>query len=230
MTGHANSGSLGVLVSSSHFSLNVWLCIINKSYITLPKQASVVLLKALVTYVAANAFHDSDDHVDPPQCHENTRVTVIEKIMDWVTSKIDTESFIMWLYGPAGAGKLAIARKIAELCVTHNLLLASFFFFRLNSGCNTMKAFASSIAYQVTCEVPASRALIETIIENDPLILSSLLENQFTKLILDLLRLLSEQGHFLQRSLPPLIIIDGLDECLDQEVQTTLIRFVTSHS
>ncbi|CAA7262037.1 unnamed protein product [Cyclocybe aegerita] len=182
----------------------------------------------LTNAVAANAFHDSDSRVDAPQCHENTRVAVIEKIMDWVTNKIDTEAFIMWIYGPAGAGKSAIARTIAELCVTHSLLLASFFFFRRSSGRNTMKTFSPSIAYRVACEVPAARALIETIIENDPLILSSSLETQFTKLVLDPLHILSEQGHFLKKPLPPLIIIDGLDECLDQEAQIILVQFLSS--
>jgi hypothetical protein len=96
--------------------------------------------------VSPNAFYDSDNRADPPKCHENTRVAVITKIMDWVTSPIDTDAFMnwlcspsstdqtddfmLWLYGPAGAGKTAIARRVAELCEAQGLLLASFLFFR----------------------------------------------------------------------------------------------------
>ena len=61
----------------------------------------------LMPAVSPNAFHNSDDRPDPPKCHENTRVAVINKIMEWVTGKIDTDSFTLWFYGPAGAGKRA---------------------------------------------------------------------------------------------------------------------------
>ena len=93
----------------------------------------------LTKAVSSNAFYDSDDRPDPPKCHPKTRVAVVDKIIDWATGKIDTNAFILWLYGPAGAGKTAIARKVAELFAGHKLLLASFLFFRSDSKRNTMK-------------------------------------------------------------------------------------------
>ncbi|KDR74768.1 hypothetical protein GALMADRAFT_141108 [Galerina marginata CBS 339.88] len=63
------------------------------------------------------AFHESDDIYDPPKCHPNTRVAVLNKIMDWIHG-VDPETrdaLTTWLYGPAGSGKSAIARSIAEL-------------------------------------------------------------------------------------------------------------------
>jgi len=53
--------------------------------------------------VSPNAFHNSDDRADPPKCHENTRVAVISKIMDWVTSTVDTDALMLWLCSPAAA-------------------------------------------------------------------------------------------------------------------------------
>ena len=63
----------------------------------------------LMEAVSPNAFYDSDNRPDPPKCHPKTRVAVINKIIDWATGMIDTNAFILWLYGPAGAGKTAIA-------------------------------------------------------------------------------------------------------------------------
>ena len=95
--------------------------------------------------VSSNAFYDSDDRPDPPKCHPKTRVAVINKIIDWANGKIDTNAFMLWLYGPAGAGKTAIARKVAEIFAEHGLLLASFLFFRSDSQRNTMKPLVANI-------------------------------------------------------------------------------------
>src|SRR6266568_8002150 len=91
----------------------------------------------LMQEVSPSAFHNSDNRADPPKCHPNTRVAVIDKITDWATGTMDTDTFILWLYGPAGAGKTAIARKVAELFAEHALLLASFLFFRSDANRNT---------------------------------------------------------------------------------------------
>ena len=69
--------------------------------------------------------------------------------MDWVSKKIDTDTFIMWLYGAAGAGKSAIAQTIAELCEEQKLLLESFFFFRADSLWSNSKRLIATNAYQV---------------------------------------------------------------------------------
>ncbi|KAJ3507509.1 hypothetical protein NLJ89_g6260 [Agrocybe chaxingu] len=211
-------GSQGVIVQDSTFNVT------STTFQTAGTKGFDVLVKA----VSQNAFHNSDDRTDPPKCHENTRVAVIKKIMDWVTGKIDTDGFLLWLHGPAGAGKSAIARTIAELCEKHNLLLASFFFLRSDSGRNTMKPLIASLAYRVACMVPAARVLIDSIIGGDPLILSYSVEAQLRKLVLDPLRILSDQGHFAEMPLPPLIIIDGLDECLDRDAQAHLIQVLSS--
>jgi hypothetical protein len=194
--------------------------------------------------VAPNAFYDSDNRADPPKCHENTRVAVITKIMDWVTSPIDTDAFMdwlcspastdqmdesmLWLYGPAGAGKTAIARRVAELCEAQGLLLASFLFFRSDPKRNTMKPLVANIAYCVSRVISSTHELIINAIEADPLILTYSIEVQLTKLVLEPLRLLAGQGYFFSRKFPRLVVIDGLDECLDKGAQTNLIQFLAS--
>ena len=135
--------------------------------------------------------------------------------MDWVRKKIDTDIFIMWLYGAAGAGKTAIAQTIAELCEEHKLLLASFFFFRADSLRSNSKRLIATIAYQVAVVIPGVRALMEAAIDNDPHLLSRSLITQFTALIVDPLDHLFETSVREHTNLPNLIIIDGLDECMD---------------
>ncbi|CAA7269453.1 unnamed protein product [Cyclocybe aegerita] len=198
---------------------------VNPTYQTVTRSRGIDILTRAVS---PNAFHNSDDRPDPPKCHENTRVAIIKKIMDWVTAKIDTEAFMLWLYGPAGAGKSAIARTVAELCEEQGLLLASFLFFRTDARRNTMKPLVANLAYRISCVIPAARAHIEATVEADPLILSYSLQDQFVRLLFEPLRLLSERGHFSSVPLPPLIIIDGLDECLDEGSQTSLIRLLFS--
>ena len=46
--------------------------------------------------------------------------------MRWVQAIEESED-VLWLYGPAGAGKSAIAQMIAEMCAKLGLLVASFF-------------------------------------------------------------------------------------------------------
>jgi len=185
-------------------------------------------LEKLMEAVSPNAFYDSDNRPDPPKCHPNTRVAVINKIIDWATGMIDTDAFMLWLHGPAGAGKTAIARKVAELFVEHGLLLASFLFFRSDSKRNTTKPLVANIAYRIACVIPGTYEPINTAMEVDPLILSYSVEVQLTKLVFEPLRLLVDQGYFSNRQFPRLIVIDGLDECLDKDSQANLIQFLSS--
>ena len=178
----------------------------------------------LMHTVSPDAFHNSNSRPDPPKCHENTRVVVINKIMDWVTGKIDTDTFICWLYGSAGAGKTAIARSVADFCTKKELLLASFLFFRPDAKRNTMAPLVANIAYCVTRVSSDARERIEAVIETDPLIFSYSVKEQFTKLVLEPLQLLEHK----KQLFPKLVIIDGLDECLDKDAQTNLIRLLSS--
>ncbi|CAA7268931.1 unnamed protein product [Cyclocybe aegerita] len=181
----------------------------------------------LQSMVCPNAFHDSDDRPDPPKCHENTRVAIIAKIIDWIEGRIDTDALIFWLFGPAGSGKSAIARTLAELCEARGLLLASFFFFRSDPGRNTTKSLIASIAYSVALTIPPSRALIESAVETNPLIFRYSLDIQFTKLVIEPLRQLMDSNVFSQIPFPTLIIIDGLDECVAPKQQSNVLTTLT---
>jgi len=95
------------------------------------------------------------------------------------------------------------------------LLLASFFFFRADSLRSNSKQLVATIAYQVAVVIPDVRGLMEAAIDNDPHLLSRSLITQFTALIVDPLEHLFETSVGEHMDLPKLIIIDGLDECMD---------------
>ena len=171
---------------------------------------------------APSAFYDSGHQFDVPRCHENTRVAVLEKIDDWVDFVVEITAFIMWLYGAAGAGKSAIARTMAEKLHSRQKLLATFFFSRQDSSRNHIKSVVATLAYKIALTVPEARPLIVATIENDPLIFHSTFAHQLQQLIFEPLRQLSQKGVVY----PTVIVIDGLDECLDHEEWTVLLHAI----
>jgi len=173
---------------------------------------------------ATAAFHNSEERFDPPKCHPNTRVAVLNKIMKWIKREEDLDGFIMWLYGPAGAGKSAIAETIAEMCEQEMILLASFFFSRNDPSRSTVKPLIATIVYQITLNLPAVREAILSAIEHDPLIFSKSFAVQVKTLIVAPLQLLAEEGYFNDPSSRRLVIIDGLDECSDPKVQQNILQ------
>jgi hypothetical protein len=155
-------------------------------------------------------------------------VAVLTKIMKWIKWEGDLEAFIMWVYGPAGAGKSAIAQTIAEMCEEEMLLLASFFFSRNDPSRNTVKPLIATIAYQIILNFPDVRDSILEAITRDPLIFSKALAVQFKFLIVAPLRPLVDAGFFRERTSRRLVIIDGLDECSDPKVQQNIVEVLAN--
>jgi len=177
----------------------------------------------LTKATAPSAFYDYGHQFDVPRCHENTRVSVLEKIDDWVDLVIEIAAFIMWLYGAAGAGKSAIARTMAENLHSRQKLLATFFFSRQDSSRNHINSVIATLAYKIALTVPEARPLIVATIENDPLIFHSGFAHQLQRLIIEPLHQLSQQGVVY----PKVIVIDGLDECLNHNERTIFLHAIS---
>ncbi|KDR70131.1 hypothetical protein GALMADRAFT_144814 [Galerina marginata CBS 339.88] len=143
--------------------------------------------------------------------------------MDWIVGKIGWERYIMWLYGPAGAGKSAIAQTIAELCRALGILLASFFFSRSDPKRNNVRTLAASLAYQLAVSLPEARSLIENVVENDPAMFQQSLQAQFKALIVDPLMHINRLG-IPTGAIPYVIMVDGLDECAGANVQHHILE------
>ena len=181
-------------------------------------ESSDILHRTTVTA----AFHNSDERFDPPKCHPNTRLAIFSKIMKWIKRE-DLDAFVMWMYGPAGFGKSAIAQTIAEMCEEEMILLASFFFSRNDPSRSIVKPLIATIAYQITMNFPDIRDAILGAIDRDPLIFSKSLAVQVKSLIVAPLQELAEAGFFNEPTSRRLVIIDGLDECSDPKVQQNIV-------
>lgn len=131
--------------------------------------------------------------------------------------------FILWMYGPAGAGKSAIAKTIATMCANIGLLAASFFFSRTAPGRNVKKFLAPTLAYQLSLSIPAMRDSIADAIGHDPTIFSQSLLAQITKLIIEPLNDIFPSQNSFETLTTKVIVIDGLDECVDEEAQVEIL-------
>jgi hypothetical protein len=149
--------------------------------------------------------------------------------MDWILGlgPDDQNAVILWFYGPAGAGKSAIAHNIAERCELEKLLLASFFFSRSDPARSHSKALITTISYQIAINIPGTREKIAAAIDRDPLILNRSLETQVATLIVEPLREPLEAGYFNVPTSRRLIIIDGLDECDPPAVQCNILEVIS---
>ncbi|KDR67161.1 hypothetical protein GALMADRAFT_80093 [Galerina marginata CBS 339.88] len=189
----------------------------------------------LLEAASPTAFHNSNDVDDPPKCHPNTRVAVLDKIMNWIRGldRSTRNALIMWLYGAAGSGKSAIARSIAELCYEEGILVASYFFSRSDPTRNHARSLVATIAYQASIRFPDIRGHIVQTVDVDPLIFTRSLDAQILALIIEPLRERIEAGCFEAVTAPRIVILDGLDECDGRESQvkvlTTISRALQQH-
>ncbi|KAF9542583.1 hypothetical protein CPC08DRAFT_439180 [Agrocybe pediades] len=179
----------------------------------------------LLENVATSALHDSVHVVDPPKCYPNTRVAIIQSIIDWTlrTNKELSGKPILWLKGGAGAGKSAIARSVAERCSEEGLLLGAFFFSAGDTSRNHVEKLVATLSSQISIILPEFRDTVATLIENDPLIFNRSIRTQFSTLITRPLSMVLAHHPAPSTTTPRLIIIDGLDECSAVNSQRELL-------
>ncbi|TFK34229.1 hypothetical protein BDQ12DRAFT_562876, partial [Crucibulum laeve] len=184
-------------------------------------------IKFLSNNIAHGAFHNSGERFDPPKCHARTREAVLRKIMDWA-GETNTSSPILWMYGPAGSGKSAIAQTISETCYAKKRLIGSYFFSRTVPKRNSAKNLIATLAYQMSLSIPQTRPILNKIVDNDTSILHLSLEIQIEVLIIrPLIEAVASCGNECV-AWPNLIIIDGLDECSDHNIQRAIIVTLSS--
>ncbi|KAJ7662564.1 hypothetical protein DFH06DRAFT_1190329 [Mycena polygramma] len=170
--------------------------------------------------ICGDAFYNSEQRFPPPQCHPNTRTAVQNTIQAWADAQCTPR--VMWLYGPAGGGKSAIAQTMAERWAGAEELGAAFFFARWREGGSSGKTLFPTIAYQLALHIPQLRASIGRAVEGDPAICDKSLEEQARVLIVQPMSgLVHDHDHR-----PYLVIIDGLDECAGRMVQSRIIQTV----
>ncbi|TEB22950.1 hypothetical protein FA13DRAFT_1670397, partial [Coprinellus micaceus] len=169
----------------------------------------------LVENVAADAIHGAQARSSAPECYPATRVAVREDITKWIRQEDSpTPEKILWVSGPAGAGKTAIAGSLAEAWKGEKLLAASFFFssFFGSSHCRSTERFIATLVYQLIRHRSLSdlKTAVLSAIRNNPLVFQQNLKEQLETLILDPLRRVDRRS---SEKWPKAILIDGVDEC-----------------
>jgi hypothetical protein len=144
----------------------------------------------------------------------------------WCPSKA-----ILLLSGPAGAGKSAISHTLAESYGTRNLLAASFFFSRGNGPRGILRYFLTTIAHQLAMAKREWFDSIGRVVAKNPNIINQSLDQQLQKLIVEPLQSTTIRRVMNGESfIPPqpfLVVIDGLDECKNDDDHSVLLRYIT---
>lgn len=182
------------------------------------------VLEHLEPHTLPDASMDSSARHPPPKCHPGTRVRIVTTLESWVNNDNRLWSMI-WLHGPAGTGKSAVAQTFAEYCAERGRLGASYFFSRLNNR-NKAEPVIPTLAYQLAVCLPEYKSILTIQLVNDPHLLQKAPPVQFRKLIIEPLSILQIQQCEQIRK-PFVIILDGLDECEGEDAQREFIKMIS---
>ncbi|KAJ7925697.1 hypothetical protein B0H13DRAFT_2568509 [Mycena leptocephala] len=175
-------------------------------------------LHILYDAAANDASHDSGERYPQPKCHPETRTEILENLHSW-SLQADPRSSVLWLHGPAGAGKSAIAQSFCQKLEAEGRLGGSFFFKRLHPSRGNGNKLFPTIAYQLALLLPELKRVITERVEDDPSIIHKSLSIQLQRLIMEPCRDTGTPSH-------TIVIIDGLDECGGQNVQQEILRAI----
>ncbi|KAK1218677.1 hypothetical protein PQX77_018627 [Marasmius sp. AFHP31] len=193
-------------------------------YHTTPQQepSSATLLRK----AALSALHDSEARYPQPNVLPGTRTKIIQELVDWIEDSSADKSRVHWVYGAAGVGKSAIAQALSEKSIETGRLAAAFFFSRNDASRDKLDPFIPTITHQLVTSPtlkPLLMPLVDDVIRSTPEIWGKKWEDQFKAII---------QGpcarvHPSEReTLPRLVIIDGVDECVDVTCQKRLLEMI----
>lgn len=184
----------------------------------------MIVLSILNEKRSVGAEVDSSARDPPPRCHPETRKELRERITSWLMNMVGRDWDLMWLTGPPGAGKSAVAQTIAEYCQENGQLGASFFFSRLDNRTDP-NTVIPTLAYRLAVNHAGYRDVVTQIIADDRSVLDKTLRVQFKTLIVDPFRSLMIQNPLIAQQ-PLLIMLDGLDECEDEDAQCEFIKLI----
>ncbi|KXN82430.1 hypothetical protein AN958_02562 [Leucoagaricus sp. SymC.cos] len=129
------------------------------------------VLDRLEHYITPSAATNVGARWPPPSCHPSTRKAILEMVM-------------LWLYGPAGCGKSAVAQSLAERRI-EILRLGAAFFFSCSNSINKPETVFPALAYQLASHCPEYKTIWISLLTNEPLLLTKAQPVQFNKLIVE---------------------------------------------
>ncbi|KAJ3559913.1 hypothetical protein NP233_g11145 [Leucocoprinus birnbaumii] len=182
-------------------------------------------LDRLLEYSMRDAFYDSCGRWPPPRCHYDSRLEIRNRITDWATGhSVDITEFLLWIYGPFGVGKTAIAQSCADTLADENVLGGSLFFSRPNNRNDPDRIFLS-LAYQLALKSPLLADVLERTILKKPTLITAARPIQFEELLVKPLREVEVIDSRIQGWT---IILDGLDEVNGTDAQCDIIKIIVA--
>ena len=136
---------------------------------------------------------------------------------------------IFWLSGGAGAGKSSLAQTLADEFQKNGKLAASFFFFKADASRNIGDYLIPTLVYQLAKTFKGITPFIEKKLHTNPDLFTKNRQTQTVNLLLEPIVRLSIQDFDRSGMLearPQLVVIDGLDECQDPDIQCDLLRII----
>ena len=121
---------------------------------------------------------------------------------------------MFWLNGLAGTGKSTIAQSFSEAVSKDGFLGASFFCSRNYLDRKELKNIFPTLAYQLACHYSHFRCNIITNLKKDPTLAHTSLISQLENLLVK---------PFLGTTIPCVIVIDALDECVDDQPASAIL-------
>jgi hypothetical protein len=187
--------------------------------------------KKIVKHSALSALHNSRDRSNLPKLYKGTRDSIFQSLKRWTNLRpygqesASSTSKIMWICGAAGAGKSAVCQSLAEWCSEQGLVLASFFFDRLDNNRNHEGFLIPTLAYQIARGIPVVREHLNRAVDHDPAIFKQSFEDQINVLLFGPLKAAAKSARHLenQGTTQIIILVDGLDECECSEIQRKIV-------
>ncbi|KAF9448862.1 hypothetical protein P691DRAFT_668629, partial [Macrolepiota fuliginosa MF-IS2] len=181
------------------------------------------VLEHLAPHTEPGAAMDSSARNPPPRCHPGTRRKIGGKLGTWLDD-LKRSWNMMWLHGPAGTGKSAVAQTFAEHCYNRKRLGAAFFFSRPNER-NKPETVIPTLAYQLAFHCRGFNIALSKQLADDPQWMTKTPQVQLKRLIIDPFTTLQEDEHERIKE-PFMIILDGLDECEGESPQFEFVSMI----
>jgi len=151
-------------------------------------------------------------------CLRGTRADVLLQLERWLKDEQDHRVF--WLNGLAGTGKSTIAQTFAEISFADGRLGASFFCSRDFEDRNNLQAIFPTLAFQLAYRYLPFREKLIRVLKASPGVAQESLCSQMERII---------AGPLKASRVRPLIIIDALDECKDEEPASALLSVLSRY-
>ncbi|KAI0071490.1 hypothetical protein K474DRAFT_1606847 [Panus rudis PR-1116 ss-1] len=160
------------------------------------------------------------------ECYPSTRCKTLQAIENWCNGHDQDSLPVFWLQGPPGIGKTAISKSVASYAQQRGVLAANFFFsIRIGSGCSDGKLLFPTMAHQLVSFHPSLQASISATLREDIELPQRSIDIQFRRLFQQPLLFYIQQSLIDQVPCTPLVIVlDGLDECIDHDLMKNIIR------